>query len=81
MSAPFELLLPDPNTYTIVINERQRKLIQLALDELIVNREDYTDDQVEEGEDEVLEFLADMFNPEGSTGPLAISPAVNGFVL
>lgn len=81
MSAPFELLLPDPNTYTIVINERQRKLIQMALEALITSREGLTDEQVETGDDEVLECLADLFNPSGSTGPLAISPAVNGFVL
>lgn len=68
-------------TYTIVINERQRKLIQLALNELIASREDYTDDQVEEGDDEALESLADMFDPNGSVGPLAPSPAVNGLTL
>lgn len=68
-------------TYTIVINERQRKLIQQALSDLIVNREDYTDDQVEEGDDEALESLADMFDSNGSVGPLAPSPAVNGLTL
>lgn len=68
-------------TYTLVINERQRKLIQLALNELIASREDYTDDQVEEGDDEALESLADMFDPNGSAGSLAPSPAVNGLTL
>jgi hypothetical protein len=77
----FDLMLPDPNTYTVVINERMRRLIHTALGELIAKREDLTNNQVIPGDDEVLESLVDLFDNNGSTGPLEPSPAVNGFVL
>jgi len=31
MSLPIEHVMPDPHTFTVVINERQRKLIRRAL--------------------------------------------------
>lgn len=67
-------------TYTLVINERQRHLIHLALSKLIASREDYTDDQVVEGDDKELEMLEAMMDPNDED-PLLPSPAVNGLTL
>ena len=68
-------------TYTVVIDERQRRLIHLALVTLTESLEDFFNEQMEEGDDAILRSLEDMLDPEGSTGPLGPSPAVNSFVL
>jgi hypothetical protein len=68
-------------TYTIVISEQQRRLLQAGMTALIEKCEDYTDDQVAPGDDEAMLSLQDMLDPNGSVGPLAPSPAINGLTL
>lgn len=66
-------------TYTIVINEQQRELIQKALTCAILS---LSGSQFLTGEEEtVCKDLIDMIRPAGSVGPLAPSPAVNGLTL
>ena len=76
MAMPIEHSMPDPHTFTIVINERQRKLLWRAMRAL----QNATDD-APSCEFEMMESLEDMLCMSGSTGPLAISPCVNSFVL
>lgn len=76
MSLPVEHVMADPYTYTVVINERQRKLIHRALRLLLRDTEDAPSCEIE-----LTESLEDMLNPKGSTGPLAASPGINSFVL
>lgn len=79
-----ESFLPDPTTYTLVINDRMRRLLQQAVSSLIDARaddQDAEDMEEQQRDDEVLDSMADMLNPEGSTGPLVLSPCVNSFVL
>lgn len=71
--------MPDPDTYTVVINKRQWELIQRGLLLLEATPVDVHDDKP--GDDELLESLIDMLDPKGSTGGLAPSPCVNGLVL
>lgn len=71
---PIEHSMPDPGTYTIVINERQRKRIAHALGESVLS---FEEDEVDSDDCKMDMVLCDMFSdPE-----LAPSPAVNGFVL
>jgi hypothetical protein len=78
-NAPMAALDPFRTTYNLVINERQRQVIMQALAYHISEGFD------EEGDGEFGENTAkslhDMLNPEGTTGPLAPAPAVNGLVL
>jgi hypothetical protein len=76
MSLPIEHVMPDPHTFTVVINERQRKLIHRALRLLLQDTDDAPSCEIE-----LAESLEDMLNPKGSTGPLVASPAINSFVL
>lgn len=73
--------LPDPSTYTLVINERMRKLLHMMSAELAGRINDGEDVPIDDADKEVVISMADMLDPEGSIGPLAPSPAVNGFVL
>jgi hypothetical protein len=69
---PIEHSMPDPGTYTIVINERQRKRVAAALGDAVLAADDPETDDCQ-----MDMVLADMFSdPE-----LAPSPCVNGFVL
>ena len=84
---PIEPFLPDGAVYNIAINERMRRLLKEAVTAYIIARMDDEDAYGEEAQvqqqydDVVLESMQDMLDPDGSTGPLAPSPAVNGFVL
>lgn len=69
---PIEHSMPDPGTYTIVINERQRKRIAASLDAAVQAADDPETDDCQ-----MDMVLADMF----SDTDLAVSPGVNGFVL
>lgn len=74
MPAPIEHSLPDPHTYTIVINERMRQRIARALGESVLA---FDEGDVDSDDCQMDMILADMFADTN----LAVSPAVNGFVL
>ena len=76
MPMPIEHSLPDPHTFTIVINERQRKLLWRAMRALQAATDDAPSCELE-----MMDSLEDRLCMSGSTGPLAISPCVNSFVL
>lgn len=76
---PIEHSLPDLDTYTIIINERQRALMMKAMNYMIMSLQNTQ--WLDADEEHMANSLRDMLNPAGSTGPLAPSPAVNGFVL
>jgi hypothetical protein len=61
--------------YTILISDRQQKILHMAIQEYISARIDH----VHELEDESA--LEDLLNPKGSTGPLVSQPGINSFVL
>jgi len=78
---PIEHTMADPHTYTVLINERQRKMLHRAVQVLIEEENGGGDPQYDEDDYDVLVSLEDMLNATGSTGPLAPSPCVNSFVL
>lgn len=78
MPYPIEHVLPDPHTFTIIINERQRKLLWRAMRALLADPES---NDAPSCEIELMESLEDMLCLSGSTGPLDPSPAVNSFVV
>jgi hypothetical protein len=75
----FDDSFPDPHTYTVVINEFQRALIAKMINYGIASLRETQ--WLDKGEEAMALALKDMLDPEGSTGPLAISPCVNSFVL
>ena len=81
MNAPIEHNLPDPHTYHISINDRQWKMLFRAMELLVAEELEGGDPQYDENDFEVMESLKDMLDPDGSTGGLAPSPCLNGFVL
>ena len=64
-------------TYTILINERQRHYLHLALSQFIA--EDPGEELDEYGQD-IPTSLEDMLNPNGTVGPLSTT-ALNSFVI
>jgi hypothetical protein len=66
------------NVYTIVISERQRYYLHLALSRFIQHD---PGEELDEYGNDIPTTLADMLDPNGSTGPLAPYPCVNGLVL
>lgn len=67
--------------YTIIISERQRLLLHTLLAEFAALVGDGQDTPFDVDETADLLNMEDMLNPDGSTGPLEPSPAVNSFVL
>lgn len=84
---PIDPFLPDGATYTIVINERMRRLLHASVKALIIAQLDDEDAATPEArleqqtDDEVLESMLDMLDPNGSVGPLHPHPAINSFVM
>ena len=83
-----DAFLPDPHTYTIVINERMRRLLHTAVCEMVdnhVNDPDAEDEaaQAEQlADDEVLLSLEELLDPETrATEALVPGGVVNSFVL
>ena len=80
-------VMPDPHTYTIVINERMRRLLHMGLGELDSNVRNEccaSDDPVTEDDIEVINSLQDMLDPNGTVGPLVPNGhlrVINSFVL
>jgi hypothetical protein len=70
---------PDTTTYTLVISEYQRVLFTKLLNYGIASLSNTQ--WMDANEEEMAMSLKDMLNPNGSTGDLAPSPAVNSFVL
>ena len=70
-------LTPDDTTYTLLINEQQRRVIHAALACYI---SEGFDTEVNEFGDIVAISLQDMLNPGGPVGPLSTT-AINSFVL
>ena len=71
-------LHPFETIYNLVINERQRAVIQAALATHI--SEGFDDEHDGQFGENTAKSLHDMLNPEGSTGPLVPAPGVNGLV-
>jgi hypothetical protein len=72
------LVMPDPNTYDIKINELQRSILTEAMNEWVVARVGKSTPS-----SDILEVgmsLADLLDPDSSTGKLATT-GVNSFVL
>lgn len=79
-----DLFLPDPHTYTIVINERMRRLIHMGLIELESNAENEccaSEESPTEDDFEVIRSMQDMLDPNGTVGPLVANGEHNCFVL
>lgn len=69
---------PDPAVYDVRINEFQRGVLQLALQEFIANNIGSSKHPFVTVE--VATSMEDMLNPQGSVGPLATN-GINSFVL
>jgi hypothetical protein len=80
--------LPDPHTYTIVINERMRRLLHAAVCEFVdnhVNDQDAEGDAAQAGQladDAVLTAIEELLDPEAGPDLMLLpSPTVNSFVV
>ncbi len=83
-----DAFLPDPHTYTIVINERMRRLLHAAVCEMVDN---HANDQDAEGataiaeqmaDDEVLASLEELLDLDtAATEALVPGGMINSFVL
>ena len=67
-------------TYAILINEQQRRLLHIILKESAEHIMSGEDTPFNDEEEEEILCLEDLFNPEGSVGPLK-TEGLNSFVL